>query len=325
MGEEVAHDSTQVGDTGSKLKEHASVVAGHRIYVAGGTIGNGRNPDNIFILEYSAGGWVWRKCEMKIEEIRLSLHTMILIQDKVYCFPGISGRSLLMWTLDLVEEVAEQCDARRGELMPEGKAAGEYVEKLHMIVTFGGLRGPRVIDSLVGFDLRTETWSELTAKGSSPPPRYNHCSCMPGMEEILFFGGNETRALVPINTIYSLRCDSRVKFTWSQVVWNALPQARANATMNCIGQRIFVFGGYPDTNTNVSNELFVYDLDSEVGQAVNAQSPRAGGDVKLSSIKLVGTARGTTYHTAAIVGEKLVIVGGSGSAISGLQIFSPAF
>ena len=237
---------------------------------------------------------------MNCAGLRFRLHLMVLRGDQAFCFPG---SDVFMLRLDFVRDEMSLCFAQDSDLMPEGKAAGEYVEKLDMIVVFGGLRDLRVIDSLVGFDVRTETWSELTAKGVSPPPRYNHCSCMPGREEILFFGGNETRALISMRNIYCLKC-TRSGFIWSEVMLSVYPQARANASMNCVGHRILIFGGYPNTDPAVSNELFVYDLHTKSGRTTNVQP-------------------GTTYHTAAIVGEKMVVIGGLASMLSMLSVFRP--
>lgn len=297
---------------------HTSTLVGHRIYVIGGIASHTLYREKIHLLDTVT--WRWEEVPLEGVSIRGLDHLDFLINDQLYICGGISSPTpSKLWRFDAPMRTFERCKTLREDLVPDGNAAGEYIEALQELVVFGGIAHSKVSDQLVVLSLRSGGWRVPAAKGAPPPRRYNHSSCLHGTSDVYFFGGNENHALTPCDNIFLLQCSPGL-YMWSQPVWVLQPTAQASAVMACAGNRIFVFGGYPSNGTRKSNELFVGEVNSHKGYRLIA---RRAFRAKLPGPQLVGTIPEIALHTAVATRDKLIVLGGEGCPDNVVFVFSP--
>lgn len=123
--------------------------------------------------------------------------------------------------------------------------------------------------SFHALDLATMQWSHPTIKGVNPFPRSGHSSAVIGAKSIAIFGGKYNTT-----TFYNdlLLLDTETCTCVSvRAVESHLPIPVANATLNAIGNKVFVFGG-----TDAKDYAF-HDLRSlDIGYYLSADDITVG-------------------------------------------------
>lgn len=116
-----------------------------------------------------------------------------------------------------------------GRFRPEG-ASGSY----------------QLFNDLWSFDVNTDTWTEIQAKGSTPSPRSNSYMVYDANnDQVILFGGNVSTSglrFIPLNDTYILSLDT---MTWTKVQTATAPKARLFHTMMVDHKRnrVIVYGG----------------------------------------------------------------------------------
>ena len=308
------------GGVGS-LTKAGSVLVGHRIFVFGGEVSGGIKRKAVFMYDMNAWEWT-RPCFFTqfVFEDRL----VALVNDQVFFFvqrpvnplrlefEGITAARTHVF--DLTSLTVEPRFSLGENVLPFEKSAGEYVEALGKIVTFGGKAGVRGMqltetNRVCAYSVEANSWSIMPTRGRSPPPRSQHCSCMHGKADIFFYGGG-----VPgpgFASMYKLKCKPG-SCTWSSVRWSP-PVGYNWASMCCSGSRLFIYGGYGYGRDifDAKKYLFVYDFKENAGvQIFGPGQPKRDEDLRLQVVAGDKMWR-DCCHTAVISHKSLVILGGS--------------
>ncbi|KZV71745.1 galactose oxidase [Peniophora sp. CONT] len=145
------------------------------------------------------------------------------------------------------------------------------------------------------FNTETMQWTHPECQGSLPPPCRAHTATLVDNRRLVIFGGGE--GPVYYNSVYVLDLPSR-RWSAPQPVsgTNIPPPRRAHTAVHYKG-RIWVFGG--GNGMTALNDVWALDL--------NAQGEAVWEEIKTSRRR--PSPRG--YHTANLIGNVMVVVGGS--------------
>ncbi|OMJ94936.1 hypothetical protein SteCoe_1796 [Stentor coeruleus] len=121
------------------------------------------------------------------------------------------------------------------------------------LILFGGANHLKVYNELLIFDLIEEKWSEVVATGTSPSPRYNHCSVIFQGLYLIVFGGKDFTTEFNDFFLYNLRTNK-----WSQFYPKPEPEPRYGCCMMAHEKFIVVQGG--KTPSSVTSEIFTVDM-----------------------------------------------------------------
>lgn len=142
--------------------------------------------------------------------------------------------------------------------------------------------GSGLEDDFYKFDFITKQWTRLSTVGV--PARQRHAIESIGTK-IYVFAGNDASASTDYFHVYDT-----VTGVWTELTKG--PSARRNTTLVAYNNKLYVYGGYPDLN-----DLWEYDPSTDTWT-----------ELSVSNI----TGRG--IHAAAVVGDKMYIIGGYASS-----------
>lgn len=314
-------DAKVLGARGDVVTRLSATLVGGRVYVYGGYGHPLRNRCKLCYVEL---GRKWKWVVPRHEKgPPLSDHCSVLVRESLYMFggetrrrqPEVGGRSL--WKLDLVMGSVESIETSDSSLTPALKYAAEYIEPLDEIVVFGGTDDTRQLSSRVlAFNLQTKKWRVPIVKGGTPPARRSHCSALHRKADIYFFGGN-SNGLEARSEVFLLHCAASA-FTWSKPVWNMVVIGCADSTMNCMGSRLYIFGGYPGSTLKKSSALMLYDLEQDKGLRFTGENTNHVHEGVLS-----GSLLPLALHATVITQDKLLVLGGQGNTIDKIIVVSP--
>ncbi|KAG8380609.1 hypothetical protein BUALT_Bualt06G0033500 [Buddleja alternifolia] len=125
------------------------------------------------------------------------------------------------------------------------------IEKRMLIYGGRGGGGPIMGDlwalkGLIEEENETPGWTQLKLPGQAPSPRCGH-TITSGGPYLLLFGGHGTGGWLSRYDIYYNDCVvlDRVSVQWKRLpTCNECPAARAYHSMNCVGSRYLLFGGF---------------------------------------------------------------------------------
>ena len=320
--------------SGSFLIQAGSALVGSRLYLIGGKTHTNIRRKAVYALDVVT--WKWERLLALPLQLLFEDRLAVLVNDQIYVFiqppasllhPQQSDASSQFRTfrLDVLLGKLHPCYSSGEAVLPFEKSAGEYVESIGMIVTFGGKAGIRMMNEhtsnkVVGYSVSSNAWSEIPTKGRTPSPRVRHCSCLHGPEDIFFYGGDTGTAQrqAVASGLFQLNCKPK-RFTWTEISWFA-PNAQyySDSSISCVGHRLFILGGFALAEESTKEFLFVYDLEC------NAAVQLAGGvtqnavptlDLRLKQ-STIPAELGCAGHSVAVLKDRLVIVGGiSGTAL----------
>ncbi|KAI8584373.1 hypothetical protein K450DRAFT_219535 [Umbelopsis ramanniana AG] len=163
-----------------------------------------------------------------------------------------------------------------------------------LMFVFGGSDHKGCFNALYILELDTFTWSKPRTHGDPPPPCRAHSATYYAKQRKIFvFGGGE--GPVYYNDLYVLDTES---LTWSiPTVSGESPSARRAHSTFVWNDKLYVFGG--GDGAHALSDLFALDLMDPAN--LRWQNLLPAGQVPVP--------RG--YHTANLVGDKLVVFGGS--------------
>ena len=300
-----------------KLTRHGIALVGHLIYLIGGDA----NMDQRGVYALDTNTLVWTQVSRSLN-ILAQGQKPVLVGDKLYSF-GLPDRTELRSSVlcfDIVRGEVEPCECEgEASLLCEGSAR-EFVEAIGLVVMHGGAsNGDSYLPTtrrVVGFDVASRKCEEIEVKGGRPPVRRFHSSCVHGMTDVFFFGGNPARMLTPCPEIYHLNC-ANGRFVWNEVDWSPLPVARANSVMYSIGSRVYIYGGYPTDGTRQSDELYIFDLKDRTAVEISHSS-----GPQITDYHVLGNLRMLALHAAVATNDKIFILGGRTSRANAVSILS---
>eukprot|EP00249_Psilotum_nudum_P001443 c1390_g1_i1 orf=519-1619(+) len=187
------------------------------------------------------------------------------------------------------------------KFVPRHRHAAVAVGK--KVYVFGGLNNMNVLGDLLLLDTDIMQWRHVHCSGAIPCPRFSH-SLTSIHQKIYLCGGFDGKIL--FGEILALDLENSF--------WTALettgegPTAKFSHSVTSLKMFLLVFGGCPVTKH--INELFVLDVVSLRWRRV---------PVALQSAFLL------VRHTASLVGNQMLIVGGGVSCYAFGRSFSPPF
>ncbi|KAI8877825.1 galactose oxidase [Backusella circina FSU 941] len=179
-----------------------------------------------------------------------------------------------------------------GTVPPQVRAHASAVFEERMFVFGGSTKSQQCLDTLYTLDLDTFTWSKPRVYGHAPPASRAHCLTVDEKRaRLVLFGGGNGHSYH--NQLYMLDIHT---MTWNIVETQGKSPAERRAHCSVIWHDgLYVFGG--GDGKKALSDVHRLDLDTLEWTLI---TPKGGK--KPSS-------RG--YHTGTLVGDKLVIYGGS--------------
>ncbi|KAL0221926.1 hypothetical protein RCL1_001780 [Eukaryota sp. TZLM3-RCL] len=131
------------------------------------------------------------------------------------------------------------------------------------LYVFGGESDSSCLGDLFALNLNTFTWTPILTE-ISPPPRFAASMCVYGNCIILFGGAVRSSPQrdvhgSPLHYLNDLWVFNTALMTWNHVTLTSSPSGRYGATLNVVGDSLFLFGGF---NGDKSDELFELIFDS---------------------------------------------------------------
>lgn len=258
--------------------------------------------DAVYFLTLNNNAWEWAKPIVRSKEGSLrpmgrTEHSMTKIDTNLtMVFGGWTrdGRPQNdMWTLDY-QSLEWQEAATSGILpRPRYRHTCEVIGR-RLFILGGSDNGEddaskasrNVSCGLSVLNLDTMEWTHPTITGANPFPRSGHASAVVGTSMIAVFGGRYCEN-VCYNDLFLVNVD-----TFSAVLVNAvhtqLPTPIANASLDCIGNKLFCFGG-TDVSGGVYNDLRSIDIQEYLAAKDITVSQGAASDYSFK-VLIIGDA-----------------------------------
>ncbi|XP_062507992.1 leucine-zipper-like transcriptional regulator 1 isoform X2 [Corticium candelabrum] len=135
------------------------------------------------------------------------------------------------------------------------------------IYVFGGDNGKRMLNDLLRFDCKDNSWGRVVSTGSPPAPRYHH-SAVVYKDSMFVFGGYtgdiySNSNLRNKNDLFEYKFTTGQWYEWRNIE-GRLPPARSAHGAAVYDDKLWIFAGY-DGNTRL-NDLWMIPLNSPISQ-----------------------------------------------------------
>ena len=298
----------KVFNNNRRLSSYPAVLVGKYIYVEDKKAAFASKDDANFRVAYlDIKTWKWRQWDLESEVLETPyLTSTALVGDKIYRFGGMMRNRWnyrKMHVLDLPMQSLTMTSSAGDDLMPLRRSAAVFMESVDMIIAFGGAHdvgNPVPTNWLVGYKVDKNEWTVLHAKGAAPSRRIDHSCCTHGKHDIFVFGGRDDGGPVPAD-LFKLFCYNE-SYTWTRIMLACSP--RVQHSMCCVGNRVFVFGGYRTFDVEPTDDLIIYDVNKRACLPIyrNERSPLGHA----GSVSLKGELKANAGHAA--VGSNRMIV-----------------
>lgn len=247
------------------LQGFTAVTVGHYVLVFGGKAYTSSNAYHASFVVYvfSCQSCTWTRKLVTGSSLPGGLygHCASLAEDCMYAFSGVNDHGSLkrdLWKLDIV--LFEWQRAGPFFDVPStgrSDATIEYFEESKELVVIGGCgTSPAFRPSLTVYRLRSSRWHVPIIKGQPPLERYQHASCVCGINRVAIVGGARYGEKLR-NIFFLTRGSNQEAYTWSRPVLNLnLPSLIFGAA--CDHGKIYVCGG--SRNKNDSPSLTIFDI-----------------------------------------------------------------
>jgi N-acetylneuraminic acid mutarotase len=170
---------------------------------------------------------------------------------------------------------------------------------------FGGWNGRRTFNTLNVFDLNKEEWENVTIQGDTPPVRNNHATCTLN-ESIYIHGGHDGENW--LDDFYILDTKKLLCKKLPQNSNQYVPKARACHTLNRIGRKIYLYGGYDGKDSFRQMEIF--DIETHMWSIITQNKSKTLNyqNIQSNNSQILPVARNA--HSATVIGKKIYIFGG---------------
>ncbi len=261
------------------------------------------------VLPAPSSGMYWSRAAVSgIVHAKLRAHTATLIGSNVFIFGGCDARTCFndLYVLDADSFHWTKPHVVGDIPLPLRAMTCTAVGK--KLVVFGGGDGPEYYNDVYVLDTTNFRWSRPRIPSDRPQPsqRRAHTACLYKNGIYVFGGGDGIRAL---NDVWRLDVSDMNKMTWKQIS-GPPPEAGsdrvAEGTAGRDGKNGTLAGAPSSVSTTLSTSNttnFTASTSSSSGKETGSYSHRHLIDQPLPK------ARG--YHTANMVGSKLIIFGGS--------------
>ena len=239
-------------------------------------------------------------------------HSTVLTRDRLVIIGGLLGDSTInmkIWSLDLTMVEFTTLQTSGVKVRSRAYHSGEFIEKREQVVVFGGYNvlSNSCLNDVVIFDLKKLAWQVPKVTGEKPSCRARQSSCMLRQTMFVYGGQNAIHeAWDTLSDLHLLHC-GRSMFTWSSPRLQGFrPVASFAATLSHIRGKLILYGGQ---NGGVPlSTLFIYDLRERVWERCGVEAS--------DSYSVTGTERKNLAHTAVVVNETLMVLGGRGAPLA---------
>lgn len=184
---------------------------------------------------------------------------------------------------------------------PSGRHKHSAVWTGNQMIVFGGFSDTTILRDGAIYDPVMNSWSPLNVNGA-PTARGAHTAVWTG-SKMLIFGGFTPGAATGAGGVYDPALN-----TWTSMGTLGAPSAREEHSAIWTGSKMIIFGGYNQAQPNqLLNDGASYD------PVTNTWAP----------ISMQNAPSGRRLHKAYWTGSKMIILGGTGSGMSG-GIYDPA-
>mmetsp|Transcript_3978 Transcript_3978/g.11502 ORF Transcript_3978/g.11502 Transcript_3978/m.11502 type:complete len:812 (+) Transcript_3978:116-2551(+) len=188
-----------------------------------------------------------------------------------------------LWVFDTDSFQWSQANVQGPEPAPRGGHSGTLIGSELFI--YGGASPLQTFGDVFKLDLIKREWAQGYTIGSArvPGKRTGHAATSDGRGHLFVFGGYSGQGSL-LNDLWMLRAVEGARKSHTRGVFEAswvklpafgnVPSPRSGHSLTLYGRKLLLFGGVLESG-KVSNELFVYDLDSQtwVPFALDGVSP----------------------------------------------------
>lgn len=256
----------------------ASVVVKGKLYMFGGYGGGTGRLDDFYSFSFDSNKWE-RVEVLSAEKPGCRENNGVVIGDssRMYLFGGYNGSTWLndLWMFDIdtqrwtcIQESSEgmsdevssalgQLERQRAQLINGPSRRFGYVSVVHenKFVLFGGFDGARWLNDMFEFDLQTNIWQKVEAKGTLPSVR--SCPAWAKDDRYVYihggYDGVERKADF-------FACDLST-YTWTELPCKGVAPSPRYFHSCCIhGNKLYTYGGYNGSDRLA--DMLAYDFET---------------------------------------------------------------
>ncbi|KAL0303546.1 UNVERIFIED_CONTAM: protein GLUTELIN PRECURSOR ACCUMULATION 3 [Sesamum radiatum] len=236
---------------------HVAVAIDCHMFVFGGRSGGNRLGD-FWVLDTDIWQWSELTSFGDLPSSRDFAAASAIGNRKIVMYGGWDGKKWLsdVYVLDTISLEWMELSVSGTIPPPRCGHSATMIEKRLLIYGGRGGGGPIMSDlwalkGLIEEENEAPGWTQLKLPGQSPSPRCGH-TIASGGPYLLLFGGHGTGGWLSRYDIYHNDCVvlDRVSVQWKRLpTSNEPPAARAYHSMNSIGSRYLLFGGFDGKST----------------------------------------------------------------------------
>ncbi|CAN6297144.1 unnamed protein product [Urochloa humidicola] len=276
---------------------HVAVVIDCNMFIFGGRSG-GKRLGDFWMLDTDLWQWSEMTGFGDLPSPREFAAASAIGNRKIVMYGGWDGKKWLsdVYIMDTMSLEWTELAVTGSVPPPRCGHSATMIEKRLLIFGGRGGAGPIMGDlwALKGIteeDNETPGWTQLKLPGQSPAPRCGH-SVTSGGPYLLLFGGHGTGGWLSRYDVYYNECIilDRVSVQWKRLpTSNEPPPPRAYHSMNSIGSRFLLFGGFDGKNTFGDLWWLVPEDDPiarrDLAPNIDSNSKPSAGDAQQSNLK----------------------------------------
>uniref|UniRef100_A0A1D1YMC3 RING finger protein B n=1 Tax=Anthurium amnicola TaxID=1678845 RepID=A0A1D1YMC3_9ARAE len=269
---------------------HVSVAIDCNMFIFGGRFGSKRLGD-FWMLDTDIWQWSELTSYGDLPSPRDFAAASALGNRKIVMYGGWDGKRWLsdVYILDTISLEWTELPISGSPPPPRCGHTATMVEKRLLIFGGRGGGGPIMGDlwalkGLIEEENETPGWTQLKLPGQSPSPRCGH-TVTSGGHYLLLFGGHGTGGWLSRYDVYYNECTvlDRVSVQWKRLPTSIdAPPPRAYHSLNYVGSRYLLFGGF-DGKSTFGDLWWLVPEDDPIAKRVSSSPPNIRHEGKTTS------------------------------------------
>ena len=256
-----------------------------------------RRTCSVFLLDVRLMKWTWKDIA---GGPMLCQHSAVLLDDKILSYGGLYPDTFdQVWALDTCLFKFSRKGVRGRSPVPRRLHIAEFIERRKEMVVFGGkTRYHSPLNDLCVLDCEDFTWHFPRVTGQLPKKRFEHASTV--VDTTLYVYGGCSRKHV-LGDLHVIRCETGFYHWSSPRTYGIKPRKVSGASLSFVDGRILLYGG---RSSHAQSRLAILDL---AKKRWYADSGEHSGDYIVTGERIANA-----QHSAVVVHEKVVVLGGTG-------------